>query len=218
PAPLIGLNHPPHRATAKDVQVEMRNLLHAMGTGIGNGTETLSAVQRHTQIARHPRHRPVEIHDLGIRGIGRKVVIADIGAFWDHQHMHRRLRTDVTKDQRMSGLQHGVVRDLSTQDAGKYVVVVIGGHPLSPQSLNRSGVLASISAVLAGTSRKRASCAAFSSAERQGAMAWKAANSISRNRSASCSRSARTRGSSRSTTPGAVSAPASPTRAIWPRR
>ena len=52
----------------------MRHLLDAMRARIGDGAEPLSLIQIDPQIAGHAGHHPVEIHDLGIRGIGGEIV------------------------------------------------------------------------------------------------------------------------------------------------
>ncbi len=44
------LDHAAHRPAAKDVQMEMRHLLHAVRPGIGDGAEALPLVQRKVQI------------------------------------------------------------------------------------------------------------------------------------------------------------------------
>ena len=62
------------RPAAKDVQMEMRHLLHAVRPGIGDGAEALPLVQRKVQITGQAGDGAVEIDDLGIRGIGGEIV------------------------------------------------------------------------------------------------------------------------------------------------
>src|SRR6056297_2886154 len=151
---LYLLQHPPQRATTNDMQVEMRHLLHAVLAGIGDRTEPAIA-KLHAGLTADLGHGAVEIDDLGIAGLSREMIIADIGPLGDHQHMHRRLRLDILKSERMLGLQHGLVRDLAAQDLGKDVLVVIGIRHGRPQSAKRWSSAAMSCAFSGGISRNR---------------------------------------------------------------
>src|SRR5690606_19787091 len=96
------------------------------GSGIGNGTEAVAAIRLPKSFCRdHLGAKPHERRDLIRRGIGRKILEADIFPLGDDQHMAWRLWRYIAKRQRVVVLGNGIVRNFTPEDAGEDVLVVV---------------------------------------------------------------------------------------------
>ena len=99
--------------------MQVRYFLHAVPARVRDHPE---AVGRDALHLADLRDGAGIVEDLGVRGVGGEIVVVDVFAPRDHQHMDRRLRADVVEGETVVGLEHGVVGDLSAQDLREDVV------------------------------------------------------------------------------------------------
>src|SRR5690606_25566235 len=77
-------------------------------------------------IPRDLAYRANKTGDFGIRPACRKIIPADISGLGNDQNMHRRLRRDVMKGQRIVVFIDAVTRDFAAQDTRKNILIVVG--------------------------------------------------------------------------------------------
>lgn len=116
---LILRQHSPEPSPAEDVDVEMRHLLMRIGAMIGEDTV---AACRNPLGAGDLADGADIANDLGRRCFLREIIERDIGAFRDHQNMHRRLGVDVMEGERVLVLEHLLARDLAPQIRAKMLL------------------------------------------------------------------------------------------------
>jgi len=106
--------------------MQMRDFLHAVGPRVGN--QPVACTLRagaDAKLCADLAYGAGEIHDLRVSGVQREMVVTDIRAFWNHQHMMGRFGGDIGEGQRMVGFQNLGAGDFTAQNFRKDVLVVI---------------------------------------------------------------------------------------------
>ncbi len=116
------LDHAAEVLAGKDVDVEVEDLLVAVAADVG---KEAVAVADDAELARHVADGAEEAADFGIACIGREIVHRNVGFLGDDQHVHRRLRVDVTESEGVRVLIDLVAGTLAAQDLGEYVVGIV---------------------------------------------------------------------------------------------
>ena len=104
--------------------MEVRNLLPAMITGIGNAAKAAVLKTFLCDDFRDSAHKGGDFLGAGLAG---KVIDADISTFGYDKDMRRGLRRDIAKRQNMVIFIDSGVWNLTPQDFGKNVVLIVHG-------------------------------------------------------------------------------------------
>ncbi len=86
------------RPAAQDMNMQVRHFLVTMGSVIEEEpVSRIGNAGRAGDMARGPRER----QNLGVAGVGGKIVERDVSPLWHHQNMRRSLRVDIQNGQDM---------------------------------------------------------------------------------------------------------------------
>ena len=114
--------HRPERFSTEKMDVEVRNLLMTMDSGIGEQPIT----RRHQPLfAGNMADGPDETGYLRFARLRAEIIPADLAPLGDDQYVNRCLRIDVVKGERPFILIYRAVVDLPAQDFGEDILLII---------------------------------------------------------------------------------------------